>query len=1450
MGRVRVYRRVGSLITLGLIFSNTVVASALTTVTGYVSINNSTETDYKTSDEFMSNVAGKINVSSDYKEILNYDKNKRATDDKVLSYLIENNLVGSDLNLSYDGIKVNTTVLDRFNFRNNDSTINRSDFLATLGKTMFGVKESRPLIFKTKSTRWFNNREQVLTLTDYVPSGYSGDDKEFDFRKGDYSVFVSPNVYEMYFKDLVSSGIVSLKEFSDTKFINSFETFGSIVDGKKSLPMWVDSLGIYDPLSTNIGEYSIVSGSSVLGSGFDISINGFNVSINMNNHSWMFDEDLLVMDALTYIEKALRSKEKEMTVSEANIISYKYGVEYINKVPEENRNTVKFLVAKGIINFENEEEFSYLFQPLKSGFFKTLIYRLHNKDARFDFSSIQLTDSDNYWLSKGFNQTKIDFYIGDAPQFQTTVTEVQEVTKEDKPSLSNLFGLIKSREKLIAEDDRVDKYGNRDYEVRRVFNMTSNTYSYKGIELNKSSKVDGDITKVEYSDTNKTLEVVFKIKAASSVAAVAIIDANTLTKNTSGVITVGRVPAIAYSSASGSNAEDVFIPQSALKELTGLPILVSNDKYLINKQTGARALFLNDNKKALVGNHVFKLTDTVIYGLNGEVYYNLKIIKYLLTESMLSSLHPGQMFFTNGYGGNEKVVSVKNGNNQVDNAYVREFATRSIQSTNSEVKYLKDDFYNISQANSLGNYLIYDLKNDLGYTERSLPMVVEFKYVLPSSAELGIDPNNVIGKFKNNLLTLNEVYNSFYTRPANEVLAKWWDSNIIFNNALLNYIMGTEKIQYVNSGYIVPNITILGDLTETDSSGAIYSTKLNNLFENNLGLGATFVADTKSNTKNTLDFIRSYFNYQSNFLIDTGSTILDGLIHQRKFSFTKGEVGKYAYGQGTQTEDSNFHDFIDYVETSTNGNIYKRLSNCEYLLSYNKDNNSIALKTSSDSIPGEEDLVVGRIYNTALTRAEADANKLMAVREKNGFVQMACLSPQTFYCNGIELFPKEDYTGKLEETIKKLGQDLFGGSEWDMPDWEDIGVRPAGVSLKKGFYYFNGEYWQVEEDGKDPKKVKAKDAKDQKVMIYVSFMLHKTMYKADSLNGNLKKVNNDPKLNGRNITNVGLVSNIIDSIVYGNSDYLTFKQIPNKSKVIIGKNVYEKNGNFLESDIVSVANSSNLVGTEFNGVELPSNLKTLAGEHIGNVPIINKGYGGVNGTVIDYVKSFKLGVGQENSSYSKTLKRTDKGTIVIKDPIFSDNYKPGSPFAGFCYAFNLTDGLKFKEVGDSKRYYLVPISTDKTDGVISDISYFEESLDFTEAEDLVSGLAPTEFKVSNRLSEIVNSLLEAYDIQRIEDFKGLVSYLIRVLCSWLLAVNLVLTLLRNDVIDSMVYDIKYGTNKRGGGYSVAPRFNIDIYSILTFGLQTVDVKVSRVKGIIVTGVLFIIAAFLSINYFK
>ena len=200
------------------------------------------------------------------------------------------------------------------------------------------------------------------------------------------------------------------------------------------------------------------------------------------------------------------------------------------------------------------------------GFFLKLIYRVDNPNARLDFSTIQLTDSDNYWLSKGFSSGSLKFVQAkNVPETKTVVTEL----KQDS---NNSF--FKERVVTIAS-------GEKEYKVERNF-YSGVDYYYKGVKITKGMDKKDEISKVEeVENVGKVigLKVTFTVKATSPQAAVAILDTNTYSKS-GDTVDLGTLPTI--NKVTSGKTEVTYLSQDALAKLSGTPIKVIEDKYLMN----------------------------------------------------------------------------------------------------------------------------------------------------------------------------------------------------------------------------------------------------------------------------------------------------------------------------------------------------------------------------------------------------------------------------------------------------------------------------------------------------------------------------------------------------------------------------------------------------------------------------------------------------------------------------------------------------------------------------------------------------------------------------------------------------------------------------------------------------------------------------------------------------
>lgn len=114
------------------------------------------------------------------------------------------------------------------------------------------------------------------------------------------------------------------------------------------------------------------------------------------------EESVTKMDAYRYIYYFVYDAEKSLSDLERDIVNYKYGMELDGITNENDTDILKYLIAKGILCYDNTSELVELSAPMSWSDFLTILRRVADKDSRFNFSQIQLTDSEAQWKAKGY----------------------------------------------------------------------------------------------------------------------------------------------------------------------------------------------------------------------------------------------------------------------------------------------------------------------------------------------------------------------------------------------------------------------------------------------------------------------------------------------------------------------------------------------------------------------------------------------------------------------------------------------------------------------------------------------------------------------------------------------------------------------------------------------------------------------------------------------------------------------------------------------------------------------------------------------------------------------------------------------------------------------------------------------------------------------------------------
>lgn len=1401
---IRKGKRLFGIISSCLVMS-TMIGSYVPPIVGYHSLNNASSSTYKTSESLFDKIVSSLSSKLNFNEIFNYSESKDyPSNDEVLSYLIENDLVSNDLDINQDDLFANKTFM-KFDYTNSKGLVKRSDFLVTLSKAVFGVESSRVLVYKDDASRVIDGKRVGLNSfkDSYIPSNFEDylkdleEDESLDFSSGDYLTYVTPNVYEIYFKKLIDKGIVSLDSFSNLSFMSDIKSYGSVSNGVKQLPIWSNELSNYFVNYSNTPNGVSVYGDNPLGQAFNFEDG--NVS-NNDKVTWLLDEDLVAIDGLKYIESVLRLSEQDMTELESTIINYKYGVDYLSRVPEEDQSTVKFLVAKGILNFEDESDFDSLYKPMTMNFFLKMIYRVHNTNARMKFNEVQLTDNENYWLEKGFSSGNVS--LVNSSEYPWTSTTVSEVTSEVSE------GLFKSRPVTIAA-------GAKSYKIERTF-YNSTVYTYKGIEISKSMGTDNeDISKVEEIKKSDGsiggVKVTFDIQASSEEAAIAILD--TYTKTTvNGGADLGTVPTM--NKVTQGKKTSSYISQDALYTLKDVPIKVIEDKYLINTETGARALLLEDNNVAIVGNEIIHTDSNIVFGLNGEVHYNTEILFKLLSNVMIDSLDPNSVYLTTGKNFTESIYALKSADgSSIGNTYVSSFYVKNESLSNRPSNEL---FYNVSQTNAFSNTLIKDISSDVG-KDSPMYMVVEFKYVVSKNmTDLFSDFD--ITKYLNNELTMAETFNWIYNKPtSSSTLAKWWDENISFSNSLVNYMMGTTNLNYMKSGYLVPHITILSDSADSWSVD-----KLNKFFSDKVKVSSSLVSEYTS-------FSDTFFNYNGSV---KEVNALDSLRSSRGLNIVTPRTVT-----GT---DANYVDYGDYVVNKA-GQIYRLIAS-DSTLEVSKSKKTLTRATRHYQKSGFR---VGALY----TLKDKDKTEYEYICDVASFsytdVLMTSTQPVEAVYKNNTLYTK-DGNVNLSVYIKNLNASFNSSTVTSSSLLNSTGNPGISYMKNNGYYYMAGEF-----KFKKGTTVTTMDAtkssdldklENSTIYVYPRLAFNQLEFTINDENI-VDKEYNFPFLDMGTVTNVGITSQIIDSIVQSNSDIVSQSGIPEGASVVIGDIEFVKKSGYLVSPILEKTSiSSKYAYVDLGkGTDSNDNVKALVAETLGSVGVsLTSNYRIQDTTALsNYLTYSGIGSGTGQTSFNNALVR-ENNKLVIKDGSRTLTYgTSNSNFSSYSISITLDSNIKFRPIGSDNSFYsLVSTVGKNSDGYISNLNFFRETLSYSDLDSFNGTLSKSLFSPSKNAEQMIQNFRDLFSLQAQEDFLGLVKYWIRMICLILVFSNILIAYLKRTPIDVLIRDIRYPT--------ASDRNGIDIYKVLTFGFQDVDTEISLLKAVGLSFMFFFIMVIVSL----
>lgn len=1293
------------------------------------------------------------------------------------SWLISNNILSRRVK-----------VFTKDSVQQDETKIGLSDFWMMLYKTKYGVIDSRPVVVSNKN---------------------------------DYYYYVSPNVYELYFKELLDKGLINKEDFNDK-------------NGKLFL-------GDYGQLSSNNLNEAGVGWSPGLGYanskgkeknvlGYSIPVNSKKFSCSENKPNYFKNEELLTLDALKCIETFLRSSEKDMTKLEASIVSYKYGVSYLSKLSESDKETVQFLVAKGILNFEDQSEMINLYGPLTNELAYKLLYRVANQDARFTFSEVQLTDSDSAWQNKGYGEDSIKIATVDNVMYDQTVTdsELQDLLQYKPEQSTGDDGSDDSDynysvDEILGLGHVVNAQAkSKLYKVIKILDCNYN-YNYSGVSISKlvadksswtqeiSDAKQDNITTVDGDDLTVNI-ITFKVQAKNYATAVMYVDNNISLDSDLNV-----TQAVGYTTVSDDNEEITLISEDTIRE--SLPnITIVEDKVLTNTVTGAQAVILTDTGYALVGNQII-VSDTLMEtDINGKVYYNLDIICYLLSNAQLRSLTTKELYIVENAKSEKTVDFYSSLDVKLGQVYT--------------LKRGNTRYYNASNISGVSK-LIRKFTVIDGDDKIPVYFILNLSYVVPS---LELFENYKLDSFNDSDNSLAKMSEIFYTKPTTTALVDWWDSNYGMTNSLCNFMYGTKGVEYVKSGYVVPSMVVL-------RTSAIKDNTISSIFTSN---GFQPDATTKKYCESSTKWWKKYYgNCMS-------TDYLNALANQtRTIKFYDGKKS----GSGMDYE-SKF-----YVTDS--GIVYESVG-ADDRITYKDKSLRIKTRTSSQATINKDTVFSYGGNEWIFLGTTADGSKYKIIPN----FTVAAFNVATVGSSSGELYQStananvSDSWNATVNNVDKLYSRYFSDSMTcsTQMTWND---HPAAADLfgysksltDKDFYYVYGNTI-VTADGVAKAKAQGNSIKmlsnssgnssggllsvidGKHLRICPILYLDTDKYSFYSVSGDFHLVEGNiaKTLNLNNVFTVGMSRSVSDSIVAKYTNTVELNSLVQGQKVIIGDIVYtcknDSTGNvcFVSDPITDIALVSSLVSSAGNNDNDAIKSKIVAlfvGQKIQ--------YGGLSYNLGSFIEDAKIGDKIADGA-DKLLYCSGKSYYVYSNGTSYTDLTRSCTSAVIQLKFS--NGLLVMPLNSKLAdYTLLYRSTISGNDKLDDIPFYGENLSYTSEGDYDLTLGKSKYRISQFYRETKDNFKKMMKDAFAGDLINFIWAIIFYFASYVTIILWILYVILHYGIGLKILQVV----SLPVGKDRVFRRGFDIVKILSLGIYDLDSDPSLARTVITSFCSFVVA---------
>lgn len=1324
-------------------------------VSGVRLVNNTSEqSDFKLTDSQGQSLISNISTKSDINETFTSNSGIIESDNEVLSYLIENNIISRE-----SKIKFSSKGMEIVKGEDSELTFNRTDFLMGLYKSVVGVIQSRPFVFNVDSQRMVNNK--IVTLTgdnsDYKPNDAKADDIN-NFDEGDYEVYISPNVQELYLIELIDKGVLDLNEFKDIEFVNYYNT---IQGGQaKRLPEWDNSLQPYYYNTSKVGLDNQL-GKAWKATGilrlFDSKTKSF--TLEREQVSFLVNESLTKLEALKYVNKFINPNNETYDKDKTDVINYLFSNSEISALSDEDRDLVLYLLSIGILDKENLNEVTGLNSPVNTDFVLNLFYRIHDVNNRVQVDLDTLSEDDKVLIEQGFTKNNVGLYTEVDKNIEPQTLSIERIEPSSNNmginkttyvpdfadptssndnaveatsfslfnKVSNISSLYKGNKILIADKentvspddlttDSVTEVKDEavDYKIKKLF-PSPDKVEFKGKTISDLTKGD-EVSEVSKADNG--IIVTFTVKASSDTEALALIDS----KLTYDLKIDSSKQLQTVTQVSSDKTVTNYISAREIERSLG-ELMVMSTKILKNRATGTMAVLLEDNNTAMVGNKVIKTSKPIVIDNTADTYYNLEVIVSLMSNAYLSDIDPGKMFISEDLP-NEKLVDVVGTGGIIERATVM---------TNSAVKegfFSKtSDYYNVNMLTRA----VTSLTRDFLVNGKKVTVMVDWSYSLPDNDK------TILNYFKDPELSVKEASEFLFTKPTEGNLQEWWENNIELSNALANFIYGTDNISYITSGYLKPDLSVLIHDSSEDEEKVVDA-----LFK-------------------SLPLSQSYLNKYAEGSLDD--------FEKKLFSGNGDKTGRRVF-YCSKAEDANNSKVFGnmYIITPT-GSVYKNIDQ-DKRVKYEDGQLQVNGRDSlTDEVTTDTEVKLGgKTYYLQKPTTMVDRYwKLTDVEPITGQVKKSTGDTYKFTDkNGKDVIRNE-----LKKTIKEL--ELQDGEYRALVDYKDSDLSSIGSTkdlVAGGLYYADGEIikgqkFDTEDNsiGKDSASLGIKNGST--AYAFKNIYLDRSLFTVE--NGEIVRRKSSPYLEQGNVFFSGLNSALMARLIDNQADTIRYADIPTGAQVIIQDYKFVKTIYGLESAPI---HDSELTNSLVNSVGDDDSINRVILAKFTGLQLL---YSGRPMPFSSYITSTGIGSLQFEDELKNTVYlQNDKLMLGNKDS--KVEYSSGGE--SVCIKIILDNDVNFYLLDDTSNTYAMKYTSDKySDGYIDSISAFNEDLGLGVKDDIFMELSDNVFSPMEGFRDVFNEYQQVYHSMMKGDLIGILQYFALTVIMYLIVMCFVMTMI-------------------------------------------------------------------------